>query len=209
MPRSEYGAIVVLAALFWLQSMKTLPTPLPLVHDGHDHVGQRALRVGRRALRVRRGLSTATPARSARTAERPCFPTFSGMPSSRRARGARAARAPTSQQSMMSAGGPGSRSKTIRSAGIGLPFVVEPPLGDVQLEGGEVGQPHERRAACRPRRTRRRRRRARASGGADPVGVPRGVFFSKNGVDAVPSGQRLRVSRRSSRWGSRTWATFV
>ena len=25
MPRMEYGAIVVLAALFWLQSMKTLP----------------------------------------------------------------------------------------------------------------------------------------------------------------------------------------
>jgi hypothetical protein len=33
-------------------------------------------------------------------------------------------------------------------------------------------------------------------------GVPRGAFFSKKYDAPVPSGQRLRVSGRSDRWGS-------
>src|SRR5699024_12308684 len=40
-------------------------------------------------------------------------------------------------------------------------------------------------------------------------GVPRGAFFSKNGSASTPSGQRLRVTGRPARWGSRTDATCV
>ena len=36
--RSEYGATVVLAALFWLQSMKTLPGRSWLRHPRHDQL---------------------------------------------------------------------------------------------------------------------------------------------------------------------------
>ena len=130
------------------------------------------------------------------------------MPSGRRAASSsRSARAML-QQSMMSAGAPGSRSNTTRSGSCG------PPRGPT-FHCGTCSS----RAARLASQTRVGRSSATTySTPSSPCssiitvrtqsGVPRGMFFSKKGWLAVPSGHRLRVSRRSVRWGRIASATL-
>jgi len=112
--RSEYGATVVLAALFWLQSMNTLPRRNGLAMRDVTRPGLLRSRFWARE----RARSLAWLEVSPEIAASSCMPLppevlASGF-SPRPASSGRSSSA-TAQQSAMPAGGPGSRSKTSRS----------------------------------------------------------------------------------------------
>ena len=97
-----------------------------------------------------------------------------------------------------------------------LAVAADRPLVDVQLEGGEVGQPGQRGEVVDDRED---QRVARDDWAREPVvgtfavrtqdGVPAGVFFSKKLESWTPCGQRIRVTQRSSSCGSSTGETWA
>ena len=102
-----------------------------------------------------------------------------------------------------SAGAPGSRSNTIEVGRSGASAQRE---RRVQLDRGEVGQPHERRQVVGERvvdRLAARGQRRRAH----PVRAVRRRLLLEERLASTPSGQRVTVSARPCRCGSSTGAT--
>ena len=141
--RSEYTQTVVLCSSFWLQSTSTLPAAQRLLHVRDDELGAAALeQLGERA-RERLGLVVGRrrverdvdlhPLRARGLRERGQAEVVEDLAQL-------AARPRRTRRS--SAGGPGSRSKAsiVRRLDVGGQRERR-----VQLEVGEVGQPHERR----------------------------------------------------------------
>ena len=102
----------------------------------------------------------------------------------------------TRQQSTTVAGSPGSRSKTSRSGSAGRrPCSGKPPHRDVQLEGGQVGRPDQRRQVIDDQVADRRRpapatancATPRPRCGSSPAGGA-GACLAKNDSASTPSG---------------------
>ena len=143
---------VVLAASFWLQSTSTLPGAGAWSSARRPAPAPRA-----RAARPRRcanAFVSVVASRGRRAGRRPAAPSSPrswGSSAGPARRTSPPAAAATRQHSTTVAGSPGSRSK---ASVVGVLEVLDPRERRVQLEVGEVGQPHERRARPRPRRTR-------------------------------------------------------
>ena len=76
----------------------------------------------------------------------------------------------------------------------------------VQLDGGEVGEPHERRQVVGQHVVDRLALGGDAWPCATHSGRWAGACFWKNDLPWTPSGQRVTVSGRPARWGSSTGA---
>ena len=209
--RSEYGATVVFAVLFWLQSTSTLPGRSAFSIRHTTSLGcLRGQLLGQR-LGVAAGvLAVGAPDRRVHLhalGARGLRPPGRG----RRRPAARAAGAATCAHSTTPAGGPGSRSSTSRSGSCGAPSLSTchcgtctssaARLADQTRSGTVVEQHHVQRLAAAGA--------ARASGtvtARTQSGACRALFFSKNACPSTPSGQRVKVTGRPARCGSSTGA---
>ena len=203
--RNEYAQTVVLCRSFWLQSTNTWPLRLAFAMSTSTRFGSRATRAAGRARARSSSCRRRSPSEPLSGTERcrPLPPDVFTTHADRAARACRAARARRGSSRRSSAGSPGSRSITIA---VGRRSSAKRPLVRVQLERGEVREPHERRAAprrgspsCPPF----------ASSGSDAstqFGWCDGQFFSKNRWPPRPSGARTSVGGRPARWGSITGA---
>ena len=199
--RSEYAQTVVLCRSFWLQSTNTCPVRFGLRHVDGRRASGRAPRAAARA-RARtpwcRRRSTSGPLSGTERC-RPLPPdVFTTAIETELRRAARAARARR--------GSSRARRRAARDRGrarprVGRVRVGQRPLVGVQLERGEVREPHERRevfddaaalAAVGLERFATRRTHAGWWGGQR---------FSKNRSPSAPSGARTRVGGRPGQVG--------